>query len=168
METIAIIAMAVVFLGVLVYGAWVLSHWLTLGWVVGLSVLAVLLALLGWMVLNFKSAEEVILLLAMISSVLSSGVVVRSYFRIRVLIDKVGELWMKFMWWFPCCHCWRFCWWCCGEPLITKISIERLFLLFFDVPIIVGYVDLIFSAHTDWPTQCSRSWPTSIHAQNNW
>jgi len=54
--------------------------------------LAVLLALLGWMVLNFKSAEEVILLLAMISSVLSSGVVVRSYFRIRVLIDKVGEL----------------------------------------------------------------------------
>ncbi|MBT4330025.1 MAG: hypothetical protein HOD58_08885 [Gammaproteobacteria bacterium] len=56
------------------------------------SALAVLLALLGWMVLNFKSAEEVILLLAMISSVLSSGVVVRSYFRIRVLIDKVGEL----------------------------------------------------------------------------
>jgi len=50
------------------------------------------LFVLGWMVLNFKSAEEVILLLAMISSVLSSGVVVRSYFRIRVLIDKVGEL----------------------------------------------------------------------------
>jgi len=56
------------------------------------SALAVLLALLGWMVLNFKSAEETILLLAMVSSVLSSGIVVRSYFQIRALINKVGEL----------------------------------------------------------------------------
>jgi len=56
------------------------------------SALAVLLALLGWMVLNFKSVEETILLLAMVSSVLSSGIVVRSYFQIRALINKVGEL----------------------------------------------------------------------------
>lgn len=56
------------------------------------SALAVLLALAGWLAIHFESEEMLILWMAMGSSLIATGITVRSYLKIRALIQKVGEL----------------------------------------------------------------------------